>query len=96
MLNIVNGNISAIFLTTSALAFPSLVGADDIARTFEQHNATVTTENVQLHSHDGTVSMTGRLLAYTEDRYEFETALGVLVVSANAVWCEGAACPEPI
>jgi len=82
-------------LAAVAIASPSLMSANETAHT-HLNNATIATENGQLHSHDGTVSMTGGLRSYTEGRYELKAALGVLLVSANMVWCEGAGCPEPI
>ncbi|RAP42179.1 hypothetical protein BYZ73_05280 [Rhodovulum viride] len=50
-------------------------------------------EEVTLISRDGTVEIGGRLLEFDDGIYRLDTIYGPLAVNADAVTCEGAACP---
>ncbi len=50
-------------------------------------------DQVQLVSYDGSAQFVGQLLAYDDGRYRINTELGVLLIYADVVRCEGATCP---
>ena len=50
-------------------------------------------ENVQLHSYDRSLHLTGDLLSYDKTGFTIETPLGPLLVASALVTCEGAECP---
>ena len=50
-------------------------------------------DNVQLHSYDGSLHLTGELLSYDKTGFTIETPLGPLLVASALVVCEGADCP---
>lgn len=51
---------------------------------------------VQLKSVDGSMTVSGTLLAYDVASYIIETDLGILQFSAGSVECIGAPCPTVI
>ncbi|MEM8694114.1 MAG: phosphate ABC transporter substrate-binding/OmpA family protein [Pseudomonadota bacterium] len=51
-------------------------------------------QQVTLKSSDGTVNMTGDLIAFEDNTYILRTALGQLRLAANRVSCSGEACPD--
>lgn len=55
---------------------------------------TAVANHVHLWFYDGSARIAGELLSYSEGRYRLETKLGVLLISANVVACEGAGCPS--
>ncbi len=50
-------------------------------------------EVVHLYSEDGEISISGEIIASSDDEYTVQTALGQMVVAADRVSCEGSACP---
>jgi phosphate transport system substrate-binding protein len=50
-------------------------------------------EDVQLHSYDGSLHLTGELIGYDQTGFTIETPLGPLLVASSLVTCEGAECP---
>ncbi len=51
-------------------------------------------QTVTLNSLDGTLSITGELLEYTDETYLIASNIGNLTISTDAVTCEGEACPS--
>lgn len=51
-------------------------------------------QSVTLSSLDGTLSVTGELLEYSNDSYRISSNIGDLTISADAVECIGEACPD--
>ena len=49
---------------------------------------------VRLSAREGSMAVTGRLLAYDGDTYRIDTAHGPVTLAAAAVACEGGACPD--
>ena len=49
---------------------------------------------VQLRSSDGTVNMTGEFVAFEDNSYIIQTAVGQMRLQANRVSCLGDACPD--
>ncbi|MEP0505373.1 MAG: phosphate ABC transporter substrate-binding/OmpA family protein [Paracoccaceae bacterium] len=53
----------------------------------------VQADTITLHAKTGSTSIEGKILDFDGYVYTVRTALGDLVLAANAVTCEGAACP---
>lgn len=51
-------------------------------------------DDVTLTSRDGTVTVSGTLLAYDGEFFRVETRFGVLTVDGSGVTCEGPGCPD--
>ena len=69
--------LTTAFVFAGSLAFPSLVGAQE----------------VNLRSPDGTFDISGELLDYVDNTYVIETTYGELRVEDGRVECIGEACP---
>jgi len=51
-------------------------------------------QNVTLKANDGSVSVEGELIEFTDGFYQIRTDLGLLRLSAERVTCEGEGCPK--
>ncbi len=52
-------------------------------------------QEITLHSANGAISLTGKLLLYNGEYYRLKTIYGPITMRALGVTCTGAACPNP-